>query len=464
MTETVDVRPASEAAGEATAGAEGGAGARSASWSLRGSALLLFGRFLAVGSNLLIQVLVVRYLSQEAYGAFAYAIGVVNFLTVCVSLGMEQAVQRFAAVWDERRQPERLAGALLLHVGTVMTLGTVVVGGVLVSQHWLGHHVIHDQRAVLMLCVLVTLAPLQALDTLVMNLFAVYARPSAIFFRRYILSPALKVAVALAVVLGGGSVFALAWGYVGATLVGLVVYANVLVKTLSARGVIQRGRRIDVPFREVMTFTLGAVTADLVVILLFASDVVIVGHFGGSRDVALLQAVQPLANGNLMIFYAIIPLFIPQAARLFARRDRPPIARLYSRCTLWIAVFTFPVLALTASFAGPVTTALFGRRYESAAPVLALLSVGQYILALFGLTTLTLKAMARLRLLAWANISVGILNIVINVLLVPRFGPVGAAAGTMSALIVLTVLKGLVMHRELGVAAVDREILGVSFG
>src|SRR3954466_1214901 len=78
--------------------------------SIRGSALLLCGRFLAIAAGLIIQVLIVRYLSQEAYGAFAYAIAVVNLLTVVVSLGMEQAITRFAAVYDERGQLDRLAG------------------------------------------------------------------------------------------------------------------------------------------------------------------------------------------------------------------------------------------------------------------------------------------------------------------------------------------------------------------
>src|SRR5262245_51699795 len=48
--------------------------------SLRGSSLLLVGRLLSIGLNLLAQILVVRALSVRDYGAFAYALTTVAFL------------------------------------------------------------------------------------------------------------------------------------------------------------------------------------------------------------------------------------------------------------------------------------------------------------------------------------------------------------------------------------------------
>lgn len=427
---------------------------------LRGSALLLAGRVLAIASNLLVQVLVVRYLSKSAYGAFAYAVAVANLLTVCVGLGLEQAVQRFAAMYDEQGRPERLAGALLLDVGTVVVLGTVAVVGTWSLQGHLVGHLVSDPQAVSLLVVLALLAPLQALDSLSMNLFAVYARPTAIFWRRYVLAPSLKVAVAALVVLGGGSVEALAWGYVAATAAGLAVYGRVLLGVLRERGVLGLPlASVDFPVRELFSFTLRAVTADLVVVLLFASDAMIVGALGTSSQVALLQAVQPLANGNLLVFYALIPMFIPQATRLFARQDRVGLRQAYARSTLWILVATFPVAALTVPLATPVTTALFGEQYRSAGPILALLATGQYLLAVFGLTGLTCKACAELRLLAQANVAVAFLNVGVNIALVPHFGPLGAAAGTTSCIALLSVLKCVAFRRATGVPPVEAALL-----
>ena len=427
---------------------------------LRGSALLLLGRVLGITANLVVQVLVVRGLSRTEYGAFAYALAAANLLTVCVSLGLEQAVQRFATLYDEQRRPGRLAGALVVNVVTVMVLGTVVVGAVFLLSDHLAGTLVRDQRAVSLLVVLALLAPLQALDSLAMNLFAIYARPTTIFWRRYVLGPALKIAVAVTVIGTDGSVEALAWGYVGASAVGLAVYGRVLVGLLRERGVLGgSAAALELPVRELFSFTVRAVSADLVVIFLFASDAIIVGALQGSDQVALLQAVQPLANGNLLVFYALIPLFIPQATRMFAGSDLVGLALAYRRSTLWVLVATFPVLALTVPLAGPLTTALFGSEYRSAGPILALLAMGQFLLAGFGLTGLTCKAFAELRLLVQANVLIAVLNVVVNIALVWRYGPLGAAAGTLGCIALLSALKCVAFQRATGLAAVDRVLV-----
>lgn len=426
---------------------------------LRGSSVLLVGRFIAIGSNLLIQVLIVRYLSQTAYGALAYGIALANLLMVVVSLGMDQTVSRFAAVYDEQKAPEKLLGTLTLYLGVTLALGSLAVAGVFAGRPLIDSYLVHDHTTTALLGVMVLLAPLQALDTLMINLFAVYARPMSIFWRRYVIAPALRIAAVAIVLVTKGDVFTLAWGYVAAVVLGLAIYTLPLVNLLREHGLIGQGIRPVIPVKTLLKFTAGAISADLLVIVLFASDVVIVGALRGPVDVALLQAAQPLANGNLVIFYAMIPLFIPMASRLFSAGELGEASALYSRCTLWIAVFTFPVMAMTVCFAQPVTIAFFGDRYAEAGWVLAALALGQYILASFGLTTLTLKAHGKLFKLAIANALVAVFNIGLNIVLVKAYGPLGAAVGTLLAITVLTVVKTILMRTELGLWPADRLVV-----
>lgn len=426
--------------------------------ALRGSSLLMTGRLVAIAAGIAIQILVVRSLTQSAFGAFSYCIAVVNLVTVVVSLGMEQTMSRFAAIYDEKRQLDRLAGAILVYIIVVATLGTVTVLAAVLGRDELNRLIVHDPQTARLLGVMMVLAPLQAIDTLSSTLFAVYGRPAAIFWRRYVLTPVLRIAVVLVTLATHSSIFVLGTGYVLATVAGLLVYLPPLVHLLHSRGVIVRGRRPVLPVRELMAFTGIAVTADLLAIVLFASDAIIVGWVRGPAEVALLQATQPLANGNLVVFYALIPVFIPAASRLFAAGDRRRGEELYATCSLWIAVFSFPVAAVTIACSATVTEAFFGHRYSAAAPILALLSAGQYLLAVFGLSGLTLKAHGVLRNLSLACVVVTLLNVVANVLLVGRLGAFGAALGTAAAITVLSVAKCVIMRRDLGMWPVDARL------
>lgn len=431
----------------------------SATSQLRGSSLLFVGKFLAIGGNLAIQVLIVRYLSQGEYGAFAYALAIANLLTVVVGFGLEQAIQRFAAIYDEQGAHDRLAGAILLQLGLVVVLGVVVSLGTWLAQDALLGVAIDDPRAIAVLGVLVLLAPLQAIDALIMNLFAVWAKPMVIFTRRYLLAPGLKVAAAVGVVLFGGDVIDLAMAYVGATLLGILIYARLLVRTFRAQRIIGRGRRPVFPIRELGSYAVLAVASDLVVVLLFASDAILVGAFLGAEDVALVQAVQPIANGNLVVLYALIPLFIPLVSRLFARGDVEERTAVLRRSTLWAVVFTFPVVALTVAFADVTAVTLFGAEYGPSGPILALFAIGQYVQAAFGLTGLTLKVTAHLKALAVLNIVLAIANVGANMLLIPRFGAVGAAMGTAGALVALNVGRVILLQRATGTSVLSRPLL-----
>ena len=73
--------------GNAAGAARPDGGAHPFDAPLRGSALLLVGRFVAIAGGLVVQVLVVRHLSQTAYGDFAYALAIVNVLTVRHNVG-----------------------------------------------------------------------------------------------------------------------------------------------------------------------------------------------------------------------------------------------------------------------------------------------------------------------------------------------------------------------------------------
>jgi O-antigen/teichoic acid export membrane protein len=123
-----------------------------------------------------------------------------------------------------------------------------------------------------------------------------------------------------------------------------------------------------------------------------------------------------------------------------------------------VAVLTFPAFAVTFSLAGPVTTTLLGARYADSATFLALIALGQYFQSALGFNGLTLKVFSRLRYLVTMNLAVAGLNLVLNVLLIPRFGALGAALSTSATLIVHNVAKQAGL-RLVGIGVFERRYL-----
>ena len=410
---------------------------------IRGSSLLLVGRFVSKGVNFAVQVLTVRYLVKSDYGAFAYALSVVAIGTTFVTFGLDRAVTRFVPIYHEHRDYNKMFGTLALVLSSILVLG---VGGVLLFyglQGLLGGQIIDDDQALALLLILIFLAPVQALDTVLNGMFAVFSRPTAIFFRKYVLGPALKLGVVLLLVFSGSSVEFLAVGYLAAGVLAVAIFSVVLIRTLREQGLFQHFhlRSLDIPFGAILAFTVPLLTSDLVYIVMGSVDAILLEFFHGTVDVAALRAVQPTAKLNQIVLASFGLLFTPAAARMFARKDTKGINNLYWQNAIWIAIVSFPVFALTFSLARPITLLLFGEDYSSSAVILALLAFGYYFNAALGQNGLTLKVYGKVRYVMGINIFAALLNLGLNLLLIPRYGALGAAIGTFTTLIIFNILK-----------------------
>ena len=429
---------------------------------IRGSVLLFVGKLLTIGVHFATQILIVRYLSPTEYGAFAYALSFVVLGQAIATFGLDRAVTRFVPIYEERNEHEKALGTLVFVTTVVLSLGVALLVLTIGLRGAVLGSLVESHLAVSLLVILMILAPLQAVDSLLMGMLAVYSRPRAIFFRKYLLEPGLRLIVVLLLIGFGGGARALAVGYVAAGAIGAIAYTAILVRLLRRSELLSRVRirAMRMPVREVLAFTIPVLTSDLVYLVMNTSDVILLGRYGTVADVGALRVIQPAARLNQVVFTSFALLFTPVAARAFARSDRRGMNELYWSTALWIAVLTFPVFVVTTSLATPLTTFLYGSEYTASGTYLTLLGAAYYVNAAMGFNGLTLKVFGRLRYVVLINVAAAVGNLAINLALIPRYGALGAAIGTTVTLFVFNAMKHLGLRR-VGVRLMPRELLRV---
>jgi O-antigen/teichoic acid export membrane protein len=412
---------------------------------IRGSSILLFGRLISLGLNFGVQILTVRYLAKSDYGAFAYALSVVSMGASVALFGLDKAVARFIPIYEERQQYGKMFGTMLLSLGTIFAFGVAMVSIFIGAQGLLTGRFITDPLAVSLLVIMIALAPTQALDSWFQGLFAVFAKPQAIFFRRHVLGPGLKLLAVLAVILTQSNVFWLGAGYLIGGLLGVATYAVMLVQVLKSKGLWTKfsPRRLKWPAREVYGFSVPLLTTDAMNILKSNMVVILLEYFATTVQVAEFQAVWPVARLNLFVMQSFKYLFTPLAARLFAREDMEGVNDLYWKTATWIALFSFPLFAVSFSLARPLTVLIFEERYASSASILALLAFGNYFNAAFGFNSYTLRVYGKVAYIVVIDVATAILGLALNLLLIPRYGAMGAAIATTAMLVIYNILNHL---------------------
>ena len=83
-------------------------------------------------------------------------------------------------------------------MGALVVSGTYLLSGPLTD-------IAPSESAVALLVLMIALAPIQALDVLIVEMFAVFSSPWAVFLRRYVMEPLLRLTVVILLILTGAT-------------------------------------------------------------------------------------------------------------------------------------------------------------------------------------------------------------------------------------------------------------------
>jgi O-antigen/teichoic acid export membrane protein len=428
--------PADATAGTPVEAGDAGDGGSANAKQIRGSSLLLVGRVIGLAIDFVAQILIVRYLTKNDYGAFALALALVAVGTTVCLLGLERTLGRFAPIFEEQGDYGRMWGTIGTIALTVGTLGLAVVLGLHAFQGLIGG-VVQDELALSILLVMIALAPLQAIDSLLIAMFATFGSARSIFFRRYIFAPVLQLGVVIALIVSQSDARGLALGYVVVSALGIALYSAVLLRLLARRGLLAHLRRetIRFPIREVFSFALPLLASDLVFVLRGSITVLLIEVFRDTEAVADFRAVLPLAIQMLFVATSFRLIFTPGASRLYARGNAPALNDLYWQTAAWIAILTFPVFVVGLALAEPVSQLLFGERYRGTGIILSVLVLGYYVSGAIGFNSLTLRVFGRVRYMLATDLMTAAVGLVATVILIMNLGALGAAIGTTLSLL-----------------------------
>jgi O-antigen/teichoic acid export membrane protein len=420
--------------------------------NVRGSMLLLVGRLVSLLFTVLTQIVIVRALSKADFGVFAYAFTLTAAGRVLMSLGQGRLLSRFLAKYEEEKDYPRMFGAILMAVGSIAVTATLLLGAMAVGLASLIGTSFDNPSTTGVLLVLMFLAPLNALDQVFVSIFAVFSKPTAIFFRKYLLTPALQLAVVVFIAVTGGTVAALALGYVLSSAFGIVIYFWLFFGVMRERGITFRpGKdRIVFPFREVFSFSVPTLTTELVYLVTNTGSVIILGQYRGAQALADFRAVLPAARLNQVVYQTFVTMFLPMTARLHTRGDHDGVRETYWHSSHFQAVSTFPIMVMTTVFARDTTVALFGERYANASVVLVALAIGYYVSIALGFNIYVLQVYGRLKFLVYSNICVCVVSLALAFALSPKYGASGAAIASGATMAAQNVVNQIALVRVLG--------------
>jgi O-antigen/teichoic acid export membrane protein len=125
----------------------------------------------------------------------------------------------------------------------------------------------------------------------------------------------------------------------------------------------------------------------------------------------------------------------PRLRRLVVRGDLPAVKEMYGASTTWLVITTWPAYLTMAIFA-PLVLRVFGPDVVRGSTALTILCLAMLVASACGLVEVVLLMVGR-SWLSTANVLAAlVVNVVLNLILIPEFGMNGAAVAWMAAIFV----------------------------
>lgn len=416
----------------------------------------LVGKFAGRGVQFAGQVVLARVLGPEGFGLYALGWTLLGILRMVAPLGLEHGVVRFGA---GLAADDSAALRALLDRSFRLTLGASSLFGaaLLLFAGPLAVGIFDEPRVIPLLQIFAVACPFAALVRVGSAATRITRRMSYSVVSEDLSQPVAALALILAF-------HWLGWGVTGAAVatsasfaIALLVAWACLVRAMpDLRGTRPRGGPRT---RELLLFSVPAMIAATLNVLLVLVDRVIIGHFWSVHEVGIYQAVSQSSAVFLVILNAINTVFAALIPGLDSGAHRDRLAEMLRVSTKWVVFLSVPPALVFCLLPGPAIEVLFGHAYASGAPALQLLALAQIANVAVGQIGLVMIMTGRQT--HWLKLTAGafVVNILLNVALVPRLGTVGAAVSGLASMIILLVASVLAARTRLGTAPVDRRFL-----
>ena len=155
-------------------------------------------------------------------------------------------------------------------------------------------------------------------------------------------------------------------------------------------------------------------------------DVLLVGVLAGNAASGIYGGAIRFIQAGLVVDTALRVVVSPQFSKLLHQRKMEELASLYSTASVWLVLFATPVYVLMAVFS-PALMRILGEGFEAGAGVLVALCAGSVVTFMAGNIHSLLIMSGRSGWAAVNKVVVLGLNVVGNVVFIPRFGMLAAA-------------------------------------
>ncbi len=417
---------------------------------LRGSFLMMISYLFFRVGGYLYRFILSRMLGPDGYGLVGLTTPFQGIFQVLSAGGFPPAISKFVAQHNAVDEKDMARQVILTSLKFMMVAGTLFGILIFFSADWIANFYFHKPAMVYPLQAVALITPFSVIVGAMRGAFqGVYKMELVVVSRAVEQVFMIGMAVVLVSIgfYAAGAVLGTAFGFIASSAVSLILLKKYVWALFPKPSTKISLKDELILLKTLLVFSIPVAITALSEMAIYDVGPLVIGRYLPAHDAGYYTTADPIARLPLIISLSVAAVILPAASEAASLKDHKLLENYITQSYRYVLLLVLPLCVGIAAFAQPLLGLLFGQDYILGAPALSILVVGMTFYTLFMVSSSIVQGIGHPRLPMIILIIGTVINIVLNFLMVPVYGIIGAAiATTIVAFIIMVVMLWKTLH------------------
>lgn len=369
-----------------------------------------------------LMIFIVKYLGASGYGIRSQFNATLSLFSLFACLNLGHSMSRFLSGEKKLSYISSVFSSILL---VVFLLSFFIGTGIIIFKLPISNFLFGSEDYTLIVIFLAIVLMLKSINAENCALLKArrYIKTTTLINCMYFLS--ISVAVALT------SVFTRSIFWV----IGSFVFVETIKLLVTSFFVLSKKIKLTRPsFRSFFPlFKFGAplLLASLGVWFVELSDRYLINYFKNISEVGIYSLIYGIACVLVVSWVALTNILLADFSVLYDHGRKKELEKRFGKILKYGIALSLPGVFGLSLLAKPIIEVFSSKEFVSSYRVLIIVSIAIFFYGIFIHFTTLLNVLKKVKVLNLIWISIGVVNIILNVLFIPKFGIIGAAVSTL---------------------------------
>jgi O-antigen/teichoic acid export membrane protein len=200
--------------------------------------------------------------------------------------------------------------------------------------------------------------------------------------------------------------------------------------------------------KNLLSFGLPMMISSSMIYIVFSIDILMLGIFETSENVGIYRIVTQVASINTIFVIALGTVIGPKISKFYSENREDELKKIIVKSSKMVFYITLPILLGILMFSNKILM-FFGTEYLKGYSSLILLSLCQFLFAISGFVDFIFNMTGRQKIFGKITTISALVNLVLNLILIPKYGIFGAAMSTGFSILLTNLIAIIYIKKHL---------------